>query len=181
MGVQTTEATKHGMMHLVVSMLRERRLHMLDPLLSNDPKGMRVRLREQMETYGIQVKLPANTFQKERIALSGKVGGTCDFSDAACSPLTNAGGGRHARRHLHLPPARLLLHAARDAARARPVRTPAVAAQVYSSETGRQTAASSLLGHAGDKVAGQRGRKLTSWQCWRPCRGAALDLQQLSC
>lgn len=77
-GVQTTEATKHAMMQLVVVMLRERRLHMADPLVSNDPKGMRVLLREQMETYGIQVKLAANTFQKERIALSGKVGGMRD-------------------------------------------------------------------------------------------------------
>ena len=77
-GVQTTEATKHAMMQLVVSMLRERRIHMLDPLLSCNPQLMRTRLREQMETYGIQVKLAANTFQKERIALSGKVGGMHD-------------------------------------------------------------------------------------------------------
>jgi hypothetical protein len=66
------------MCQLVVAMLRERRIHMLDPLVGHDPQRNRVRLREQMETYGYQVKLAANTFQKERVALSGKIGGMRD-------------------------------------------------------------------------------------------------------
>ena len=77
-GVLTTEAVKHAMCQLVVAMLRERRIAMLDPLVGNDPLKARIRLREQMEVYGYQVKLAANTFQKERIALSGKIGGMKD-------------------------------------------------------------------------------------------------------
>lgn len=78
MGVCTTEQVKHAMCQLVVSMLHERRLHVLDPLLSNEPKEMRQRLREQMEVYGYQFKQGADTFQKDRLALSGKVGGMKD-------------------------------------------------------------------------------------------------------
>jgi hypothetical protein len=77
-GVLTTEATKHAMAQLVVAMLAERRLHVLNPLCSNDPEGMRLRLREQMETYSAQYKSAADTFGKDRIALSGKVGGMKD-------------------------------------------------------------------------------------------------------
>jgi hypothetical protein len=77
-GVLTTEGTKHAMATLVVSMLAERRMHVLEPLYSNDPAGMRVRLREQMETYGVQYKAALNTFGKDRVALSGKVGGMKD-------------------------------------------------------------------------------------------------------
>lgn len=39
---------------------------------------MRIKLREQLATYSYQVKLAQNTFQKDRIALSGKVGGCKD-------------------------------------------------------------------------------------------------------
>ena len=77
-GVLTTEQVKHAMCQLVISMLKEKRIHMRDPLISNEPHEVRIRLREQMEVYGYQVKQPANTFQKERIALSGKVGGMRD-------------------------------------------------------------------------------------------------------
>jgi hypothetical protein len=35
-------------------------------------------LREQMEIYSYQFKLGTNTFQKDRVALSGKVGGMKD-------------------------------------------------------------------------------------------------------
>jgi len=77
-GVLTTEATKHAMAQLVVAMLAERRLHVLNPLCSNDPDGMRLRLREQMETYSAQYKSAPDTFGKDRIALSGKVGGMKD-------------------------------------------------------------------------------------------------------
>jgi hypothetical protein len=77
-GVLTTEATKHAMATLVVAMLEEKRLHIQDPLFSNDPQGMRIRLREQLETYSMQVKAPPDTFGKEKIVLSGKVGGMKD-------------------------------------------------------------------------------------------------------
>ena len=73
-GILTTEQIKHAMCQLVVAMLKERRIHVRDPLFSANPVDCRNRLREQMEVYGYQVKVPANTFQKERIALSGKIG-----------------------------------------------------------------------------------------------------------
>ena len=78
MGVLTTEAIKHAMCQLVVVMLHERRLHVWKPLVSRDEKGMLLRLKEQMEVYSYQFKLGTNTFQKDRIALSGKVGGMKD-------------------------------------------------------------------------------------------------------
>jgi hypothetical protein len=77
-GVLTTEAIKHAMCQLVVVMLHERRIHVWKPLVSKDEKGMLLRLREQMEVYSYQFKLGTNTFQKDRIALSGKVGGMKD-------------------------------------------------------------------------------------------------------
>lgn len=77
-GVLTTEQIKHAMCQLVNVMLAERRLHVANPLVSSDSKAMRKKLREQLETYSYQVKLAQNTFQKERIALSGKVGGCKD-------------------------------------------------------------------------------------------------------
>ena len=77
-GVLTTEEVKHAMCQLVVLMLKEHRIHLARPLVSSNEHEMRLRLREQMEVYGYQTKAPANTFQKERIALSGKVGGMKD-------------------------------------------------------------------------------------------------------
>lgn len=77
-GVLTTEATKHAMATLVVSMLAERRIHVLQPLYSADPDAARIRLREQMETYSAQYKAAPDTFGKDRISLSGKVGGMKD-------------------------------------------------------------------------------------------------------
>jgi putative ubiquitin-RnfH superfamily antitoxin RatB of RatAB toxin-antitoxin module len=77
-GVLTTESVKHAMCSLLNCMLAEKRMHVCDPLVSSDPKAMRVKLREQMATYSYQVKLALNTFQKDRIALSGKVGGLKD-------------------------------------------------------------------------------------------------------
>lgn len=78
MGVLTTEAIKHAMCQLTVVMLQERRIHVWKPLASRDEKGMLLRLKEQMEVYSYQFKLGTNTFQKDRIALSGKVGGMKD-------------------------------------------------------------------------------------------------------
>jgi len=77
-GVLTTEATKHAMATLVVSMLAERRLHVLPQLYSKEPEAMRTRLREQMQTYSAQFKQAPDTFGKDKISLSGKVGGMKD-------------------------------------------------------------------------------------------------------
>lgn len=77
-GVLTTEQVKHGMCQLVVAMIRERRLHLASPLVSSNEHECRIRLREQMEVYGYQFKAPANPFQKERVSLSGKIGGMAD-------------------------------------------------------------------------------------------------------
>ena len=77
-GVLTTNPIKHAMCQLVVLMLEERRLHVRRPLVSRDPAGMAVRLREQTEIYSYQYKAAATTFQKEQIAISGKVGGMKD-------------------------------------------------------------------------------------------------------
>jgi hypothetical protein len=59
-------------------MLQERRIHVHKPLVSKDEKGLLLRLREQMEVYSYQFNLGVTTFQKDRIALSGKVGGMKD-------------------------------------------------------------------------------------------------------
>ena len=77
-GILTTEATKHAMAQLVVSMLAEKRIHVLPRVYSADPDGVRIRLREQMETYSAQYKQAPDTFGKDKISLSGKVGGMKD-------------------------------------------------------------------------------------------------------
>ena len=77
-GVLTTNPIKHAMCQLVILMLEERRIHIRNPLVSRDPRGMALRLREQMEIYSYQYKAALTTFQKDAIALSGKVGGMKD-------------------------------------------------------------------------------------------------------
>jgi hypothetical protein len=77
-GILTTEEVKYAMCQLVIVMLKERRIHMRDPLLSNTPEECKLRLREQMEIYGYQTKAAADTFSKDKVALSGKVGGMKD-------------------------------------------------------------------------------------------------------
>ena len=59
-------------------MLEERRIHVRKPLVSRDPRGLALRLREQMEIYSYQFKTAQTTFQKDQIAISGKVGGMKD-------------------------------------------------------------------------------------------------------
>lgn len=103
-GVLTTEKVKLASMTLLNIMLRERRMHILpeSKLISLDARGQRKRLREQMEIYSMQFKVPDTVFQKGmhcpsirfgnhiarltclcavvtgRYALSGKVGGMKD-------------------------------------------------------------------------------------------------------
>jgi hypothetical protein len=61
-------------------MLRENRICMVpeDKLVCRDPHEFVLRLREQMAVYSYQFKDPSDTFGKQRIALSGKVGGMKD-------------------------------------------------------------------------------------------------------
>jgi len=77
-GVLTTNDTKHAMSTILNTMLRERRVHIAKSVVSRDPKGTLIRLREQMEIYSYQFKQATNTFGKNQIALSGKVGGMKD-------------------------------------------------------------------------------------------------------
>lgn len=79
-GVLTTDKVKLAAMTLLNLMLRERRVHILPEalLISQDPKGARKRMREQLEVYSMQFKVPDTVFQRGRYALSGKVGGMKD-------------------------------------------------------------------------------------------------------
>lgn len=79
-GVLTTEAVKLGAMTLTNVFLRERRVHVLgdDLFVSLSTAQCKRKLREQLEIYSFQFKLPDSVFQKARYALSGKVGGLKD-------------------------------------------------------------------------------------------------------
>jgi hypothetical protein len=78
-GVLTTNEVKHAMAQLVVVMLDEMRVHIRKPfIISKDPKANTLKLREQMEVYSYQYKAAQTTFQKDAVALSGKVGGMKD-------------------------------------------------------------------------------------------------------
>jgi len=79
-GVLTTDVVKYGAMTLTNVMLREHRLFLwpVARLIARDPAEARRRIREQLEIYSFQFKAPENVFQKERVALSGKVGGFKD-------------------------------------------------------------------------------------------------------
>jgi hypothetical protein len=77
-GVLTTDTVKYAAMELFNVMLREKRVALCKHFHSREPHEMRVKLREQLEVYSFQYKEAANTFQKSRTALSGKVGGLKD-------------------------------------------------------------------------------------------------------
>ena len=78
-GILTTNAIKHAMAELVVVMLSEQRIHVRKPhIVSRDGPGLLLKLREQMEVYSYQFKAGQDTFQKDRVAISGKVGGMRD-------------------------------------------------------------------------------------------------------
>ena len=65
-------------MTLLNNMLREQRVNVQEPLLSEDPEGCRRRLREQLGIYSFQYKAAANAFGKQKVSLNGKVGGMKD-------------------------------------------------------------------------------------------------------
>ena len=73
-----THHSKYGACTLLNNMLREQRVNVADPVLSEDPEGNRRRLKEQMSIYSMQFKAAQNAFGKQRVALSGKVGGMKD-------------------------------------------------------------------------------------------------------
>jgi len=77
-GVLTTEEIKHAMCTITNTMLREQRINILKPLLSEDPDANARRLHEQLTIYSLQFKEAVNVFSKTRAALSGKVGGMKD-------------------------------------------------------------------------------------------------------
>ena len=69
-GILTTEDIKYGMMTLLNTMLRDQRVNVKEPLLSEDPLGNRKRLREQLIIYSFQYKAAANAFGKQRVAFA---------------------------------------------------------------------------------------------------------------
>lgn len=79
-GVLTTDVVKLGAMTMTNVMLREQRINLLqaDKLVSRNPQDARRKLREQLEIYSLQFKTADNVFQKNKFALSGKVGGFKD-------------------------------------------------------------------------------------------------------
>lgn len=77
-GILTTEEIKLAMMTLFNNMIREQRVNILNPILSEDPEGNTRRLREQLAIYSFQYKQAANAFSKDRVTLGGKVGGMKD-------------------------------------------------------------------------------------------------------
>jgi hypothetical protein len=76
--VLTTDNVKYGAMELLNIMLRERRVSVCKYYHSRDKKGLLLKLRDQMEIFSWQFKQAVTTFQKDRMALSGKVGGLKD-------------------------------------------------------------------------------------------------------
>jgi hypothetical protein len=79
-GLLTTNDIKHGMSTLLNIMLRENRVCMLkeEDLVCRNAHDFVLRLREQLNVYSYQFKDPSDTFGKQRVALTGKVGGMKD-------------------------------------------------------------------------------------------------------
>jgi hypothetical protein len=77
-GILTTEEIKHAMCTLTSTMMREKRLNIRKPLLSENPTANSRRLHDQLSIYSLQFKEAASVFNKGRAALSGKVGGMKD-------------------------------------------------------------------------------------------------------
>jgi hypothetical protein len=76
-GIYTTQTIKHAMSTLLNTMLRDARVHILHPLVTEDPTNI-TRLRDQLNVYSYQYKLGVTTFQTDRCAISGKIGGMKD-------------------------------------------------------------------------------------------------------
>jgi hypothetical protein len=74
----TTDSVKLAAMTLTNVMLREQRISLYSELVSRDRQEIRRKLREQLEIYSLQFKTADTVFQKNKFALSGKVGGFKD-------------------------------------------------------------------------------------------------------
>ena len=77
-GVLTTNEVKHSMVALTNAMLREGRVSIVERLVSRDPSLLRARLKEQLQVYSYQFKQAHNSFGRDAVALSGKIGGMKD-------------------------------------------------------------------------------------------------------
>jgi hypothetical protein len=79
-GVCTTHAIKHACSTLCNTLLREDRICLMPDniFVSNDTKGNKLKLREQMYIYSYQYKTANSIFGRDKMALSGKVGGMKD-------------------------------------------------------------------------------------------------------
>ena len=77
-GILTTEEVKYGMMTLMNNMLRDQRVAVEQPLVSDDSAANTRRLKEQLAVYSFQYKSAVNCFGRQRVALCGKVGGMKD-------------------------------------------------------------------------------------------------------
>jgi len=77
-GVLTTDKVKYASMELLNILLREKRVSLCKYCHSRDIKTLRLRLRDQLEIFSWQFKQAVNTFQKDKSALSGKIGGMKD-------------------------------------------------------------------------------------------------------
>lgn len=81
-GILTTLPIKHAMCTLTNAMLREGRICCTqgDYFISKNCKESEVKalLRDELETYSYQFKSATTVFNKEQVALSGKVGGMRD-------------------------------------------------------------------------------------------------------
>jgi len=77
-GLVATQDIKLGMMTLLNNILCDQCVNLLPELVSDDAKGNRKRLREQLAIYSFQFKSAPDTFGKQRMALNGKVGGMKD-------------------------------------------------------------------------------------------------------
>jgi hypothetical protein len=77
-GILTTDSVKLAAMTLTNVMLREQRISLYSELVSRDRQEIRRKLREQLEIYSLQFKTADTVFQKNKFALSGKVGGFKD-------------------------------------------------------------------------------------------------------
>jgi hypothetical protein len=81
-GFNTTQSVKHAATEALNVMMREGRVHLMNPVLSRDPPAMRKLLREQLTVFSYQRKQATDVFGKDRVAISGKVGGMVD--DVCC-------------------------------------------------------------------------------------------------
>ena len=77
-GILTTDSVKLAAMTMTNVMLREQRISLLPDLVSRNQQEIRRKLREQLEIYSLQFKTADTVFQKNKFALSGKVGGFKD-------------------------------------------------------------------------------------------------------